>query len=179
MQYFTEIISPYISLILSVLTLLSLIFLIWNIILEIKFAHLKRRVMEFFAGGKANNLEELLVSQGKTISALDHDIQELFNISNRINSLALRGLFKIGVIRFNPFKDVGGDQSFAIALLNGKNNGLTLSSLYSREGARVYAKSIISGESEKYPLTEEEKQAIEIAMESKKTKIQISNDKSS
>jgi hypothetical protein len=70
---------------------------------------------------------------------------------------------------------VGGDQSFAIALLDGDDNGLTLSSLYTREGTRIYSKSIVAGKSEKYPLTEEEKQAIEIAKKSKIEKISKEN----
>jgi hypothetical protein len=65
--------------------------------------------------------------------------------------------------RFNPFKEVGGDQSFSVALLNGKNNGLVISSLYTREGTRIYAKAITNGLSEKHPLTEEEEEIIKLA----------------
>lgn len=110
-------------------------------------------------------MEELLLDQAKNFKLLDKDIQELFNISNQINSLALRGLHKVGIVRFNPFKDVGGDQSFSIALLNGKNNGLVISSLFTREGARVYSKSIENGKSEKHPLSQEEEKAIKMALQ--------------
>ena len=55
---------------------------------------------------------------------------------------------------------MGGNQSFAIALLDGHNNGLVISSLYTREGTRIYAKPIIKGNSPRHPLTEEEKKAI-------------------
>ncbi len=145
-----------------------LIFLIWNICLQLQIRKIKQKNEEFFAGGKVSNLEELLLKQAKDIKALDTDIQELYNISNQINNLAFRGYHKIGMVRFNPFKDVGGDQSFALAFLNGKNNGITISSLYTREGTRIYTKSIISGKSEKHPLTEEEKKAIEIAIKPEK-----------
>lgn len=140
--------------------------IIWNIILALKIRKIRNNIQEMFSGNKVTNLEELLLGQAKSIQLLDKDIQELYDISNQINSLAGKGLHKVGVVRFNPFKDVGGDQSFAIALLNGKGNGLTISSLYSREGTRIYAKSIISEESEKHPLTEEEKEAIKIAAKS-------------
>lgn len=66
---------------------------------------------------------------------------------------------KIGIVRFNPFSEVGGDQSFSIALLDGNNSGLIITSLYSREGNRVYGKSIKNGKSE-YSLSEEEKKAM-------------------
>jgi hypothetical protein len=150
----------------AVILLLALLFilLLWNILLSVSLRRIKGKNEEFFAGGKVKNLEDFLISQNKGIKILDKDIQELYNISNQINKLAFRSYHKIGMIRFNPFKDVGGDQSFAIALLNGRNNGITLSSLYSRDGARFYAKSIINGESSKHPLTQEEKDAIAIAI---------------
>lgn len=69
-------------------------------------------------------------------------------------------LTKVGVIRFNPFQEIGGDQSFSIALLNQKNNGVVITSHYTREGNRVYAKPIKNGVSE-YPLSVEEKEVLE------------------
>ncbi len=102
---------------------------------------------------------------------MDGEIQELFETSNRIGNLAMRGLHKVGIVRYNPFKDLGGDQSFAIALLDGKNSGLVISSLHTREGTRVYAKPISAGDSKKYALTEEEKQAIKIASPIKESKM--------
>lgn len=143
---------------------LFLFFLLWNIIIHIQLRKFKKRNEELFSGNKIGNLEELLLSQAKSLKLLDKDIQELYNISNQINNLAFRGFHKLGVVRFNPFKDVGGDQSFSIAILNGKNNGLTISSFFTREGTRIYSKSVIGGVSEKHPLTEEEKEAIKIAM---------------
>ncbi len=69
---------------------------------------------------------------------------------------------KIGIVRYNPFSEVGGDQSFSIALLDGNNNGSVITSLYTREGNRVYGKPI-KNSSSVYPLSEEEKKAIEKA----------------
>ena len=158
-----NIIQNYLLYILLGFSLVLVIFLIWNVALQLQISHLKKRSQEFFAGKKVTNLEDLLLAQAKNLKLLDKDIQELYAISNQINALSLRGFHKLGVVRFNPFKDVGGDQSFSVALLNGKNDGLTISSLFTREGARVYTKSIVGGLSEKYPLTEEEKEAIKIA----------------
>jgi hypothetical protein len=156
------------NLVLVMLGFLLFFAFFWLLAIQIQFRKIKKRNELFFSGNKIENLEELLVKQTKDIKALDEDIQELYNISNSINGLAFKSIHKIGLIRFNPFKDVGGDQSFAIALLNGKNNGLVISSLYTREGTRVYSKSILLGKSEKHPLTEEEKKAIKIAMNSSK-----------
>lgn len=170
MKILSSFLESYMTYAIVLLSVILFILLIWNISLSLSLARIRRKNEDFFAGGKVRNLEELLISQNNGIKLLDKDIQELYSISNQINKLAFRSYHKIGVIRFNPFKDVGGDQSFAIALLNGKNNGITLSSLYSRDGARFYAKSIINGESPKHPLTQEEKDAIVIAIKGEEVK---------
>ena len=69
---------------------------------------------------------------------------------------------KISLIRFNPFKGVGSDQSFSIALLDLDNNGFVLTSIYGQEGNRIYAKPVSNGKSE-YSLSKEEEEAIEKA----------------
>ncbi len=66
---------------------------------------------------------------------------------------------KIGVVRFNPFKGEGGNQSFSVAMLDNENSGFIVTALYSKEGSRVYGKEIKEGVSE-YALSDEEKEAI-------------------
>jgi hypothetical protein len=153
------------------LLIATIALLVWNTMLQLSLGRLKGNHATVFAGKSAADLEGVILEQTKSLKALDKDIQELYNISNQINNLALRGLHKVGWVRFNPFKEVGGDQSFALALLNGKNNGVIISSLYTREGTRVYSKSIVDCKSEKHPLTEEEEQAIKIALSSEPKKI--------
>jgi len=145
------------------LLVLFIILLIWTIYLHLNLKKMRQKNLEFFAGNDIKSIDDIIVEHAKSIKVLDKDIQELYNISNQINILAHKGLHKFGMIRFNPFKEVGGDQSFAIAMLNSKNNGLVISSLYTREGTRFYSKAITAGESEKYPLTDEEKQVIKLA----------------
>jgi hypothetical protein len=141
---------------------------VWIVFLQIRIKKAWEKNAAFFAGTEITNIEDLLLKQEKNLKSLDKDIHELYGISNQINNLSFRGFHKIGMVRFNPFKDVGGDQSFAIAILNGKNNGITLSSLYTREGTRLYCKSITATQSDKHPLTEEEKEAISIATKNEK-----------
>jgi len=66
---------------------------------------------------------------------------------------------KVGLIRYNPFSNVGGDQSFSIALLNSENNGIVITSLYAQDSNRVYSKSVEKGKSQ-YSLSQEEEKAI-------------------
>ncbi len=158
--------------IISLATLaLGLVLLILNVFLALKVRKINKKNKIFFSGREGKDLEAVILEQNKALKEFDKDIQELFEISNRVHNLALKSLHRVGIVRFNPFKDIGGDQSFAIALLDGKNSGLVISSLHTREGTRVYAKPVVNGESQKYPLTEEEKQAIKIASPVKENKI--------
>lgn len=91
--------------------------------------------------------------------------QKVIELSQNLDALKTQSIFpiqKIGIIRYNPFSDVGSDQSFSIALLNGKNDGIVITSLHTREENRIYAKPIKNNQSE-YILSNEEKQAIEKA----------------
>lgn len=117
----------------------------------------------FLKGKDGKSLEGAILDNAEKLKVLDGDIQELFDISNKINNLAQKSLHRVGMVRFNPFKEIGGDQSFSVAILDGKNSGFTLSSLHAREGTRVYVKPIVRGESKKHTLTEEEKKAISLA----------------
>jgi hypothetical protein len=70
---------------------------------------------------------------------------------------------RVGLVRFNPFDDTGGDQSFALALLDAGGDGVVVSSLHSRSGTRFYAKPVKAGRTT-HALTTEEQQALEQAM---------------
>lgn len=143
--------------------------IIWIIVLQVSLGKIKKN--QVLIGGGSKSLEETVIEQAKNLKVLDKDIHELYNISNQINSLALRSLHKVGMVRFNPFNDMGGDQSFAMALLNGKNNGLVISSLYTKEGTRIFSKAIKAGKTEKHPLTKEEEAAIKIALTKEEKKV--------
>ena len=165
MQISFELIIAGVSLFLAVISLVIAFFSLQ------KSRILTKRSEVLFSGKTGKDLEEIILDHSEEIKALDGEIQHLFEISNKIHALSLRGLHKFEVIRFNPFKDIGGDQSFAIALLDGKNNGLVISSLHTREGTRVYAKPLKKGEGDGYTLTEEEKQAILQATKIKPSKL--------
>lgn len=67
---------------------------------------------------------------------------------------------KIGLVRFNPFDDIGGDQSFILSLLDNTNSGVIITSLHNRSTTRVYAKPVLNGEGDNVTLSKEEKTAI-------------------
>ncbi|MFH1036809.1 MAG: DUF4446 family protein [Patescibacteria group bacterium] len=107
------------------------------------------------------NLKEILVD----FADLGKRVQEISEELNKLKEKNRFAIQKLGIIRFNPFREVGGDQSFTIAFLDEKDNGAIITSHYSREGNRVYAKPIKEGKSE-YSLSEEEISAIESAKKS-------------
>lgn len=137
------------------------------VFLLIRQHRLQAKMKVFLSGKEGKSLEKILLDQLTETRELDQEIQELFEISNRLRELCLKSLHKTSVIRFNPFKEVGGNQSFSVVLLDGKNSGVVLSSLHTREGTRVYAKPVVSGEANGFPFTEEEKAAINQAVTGK------------
>ena len=132
-----------------------------------------------FRGTKVADLEGVIFEQIKRLRQTEKSLQHLEGFARYLEKMALKSIQKVGVIRFNPFKDIGGDQSFCIAFLDAQNSGFTISSLFTREGTRIYTKPITEGQSS-YPLTDEEKEAIGTAMKNYqiKSKVQLSNVKS-
>ncbi len=120
----------------------------------------RRTVRALCAGAQGAALEEVIMHTNEKVRAFDDDIQELFTISNTINKHAHRSIHRVGLVRFNPFRDYSGNQSFALALLNSGGNGVVISSIHTREGTRVYTKEIKKNAPVNNELTEEEKQAI-------------------
>lgn len=117
---------------------------------------------EFYSSKIKKDLEQVLVEQNRTLTALTKDTSLLNERLTDLSILNKNNVQKVGVVRFNPFNDSGGNMSFALALLNDNDDGVVVSSLHSREGTRIYAKQIKQGASES-KLTEEETEAIENA----------------
>lgn len=83
---------------------------------------------------------------------------------SKLRTHALNFYQKLGLVRFNPFSDTGGDQSFCLALLDGEDDGVLITSLYSRSGVRWYVKTIKKGKGMEHGLSKEETEALKKAM---------------
>ena len=140
---------------------------IWNIILHFSIKRLNKNQKNLFKGKKGKDLEAIILENNSNIKTLFQKNDELYEKTEQLNQHFLKSIHKVGLLRFNPFREIGGDQSFSLALLDDSDSGAIISSLYSREGVRIYAKSIQNGVSSKHQLTEEEKQAIKIAAKRK------------
>lgn len=124
---------------------------------------------QFLVGAEAKQIETLIKDYDKDVKdALTH-LDELAEFIAKMHTEAKFSVSKQALIRFNPFGDTGGDQSFVFALLDSHNNGVILSSVHARTGTRVYAKAIENGLS-KYNLSDEETIALQKALNHKKLK---------
>lgn len=139
--------------------IVSGILLLINIWLVFRLIKLERARKEFFASGLKKDLEQILIDQNRAITKINQELKTFDQSLNELYKDNRNNVQKIGFVRFNPFGDAGGNMSFAIALLNAKEDGVVISSLHGREGTRMYAKAIKAGLSES-KLTEEEEQAI-------------------
>ena len=119
--------------------------------------------MSFFRTNKKTT--ETPKETQKRIETLEKRIQELQNDLAGYKKAMKSAVTKVGVVRFNPFHEIGSDQSFSLAFLDQENNGLVLTSHYLKEANRIYAKPLQNGKSE-YPLSKEEEEAIIRALKS-------------
>ena len=99
----------------------------------------------------------------KDVSVSKKDIDYLKSYCDRMHKDGLLHVQRIGLLRFNPFKDTGGDQSFILSLCDANNTGVVISGLYSRSGTRWYTKRVVDGKAVEHELSEEEKSVLKTA----------------
>jgi hypothetical protein len=120
------------------------------------------------AGGGA--LGDVLEQHVGRVDAVGTRLRELDQLHGELERRAQSSIQHIGLVRFNPFEDTGSDQSFAIALLDGQQDGVVISSLHGRANTRVFAKPVEGGAS-RHALSDEEAQAIRIAVSGTGTEV--------
>jgi hypothetical protein len=124
---------------------------------------LRRRLDGLTRGAEGKGLDAVLDSHVNKVYAVGREVDELSARSALLEASGRRAIQRVGLVRFNPFEDTGGNQSFALALTDAAGNGFVVSSLHSRTGTRVYAKAIADGRSDG-ALSEEETEALRRAM---------------
>ncbi len=153
----------YINLLFIILSGIALILVSANIYFTVYLLKFRKKIALLLEGKKTKNLEDVILNQLQKTKKHEADIIDLFSKVKKLENISEKTFQKIGMIRFNPFSDMGGNQSFVIALLDNQNNGFVISSLFIKEGNRVYTKAVKDGQSD-YPLSNEEKEAIERAI---------------
>ena len=127
----------------------------WAVITE-------KRLKKFFLGKKGKDLEDTILFLEKEIERLNKARENLDKEVSELRVKQKKSVRGLETVRFNPFPDQGGNQSFAIGMLNEEGDGVVISSLYARDRMSVFAKPVKNGKST-YELTEEEREALEKA----------------
>lgn len=133
------------------------------------------------------NLSFFIWKQNKSLSSLfpksgerdirrkfEEVIKQVFELKERVDKLEdyilkiedtqLKHVQRVELLRYNPYDDTGGDQSFSLAMLDDQGNGIVLTSLHARSGTRVFAKPISEGKAAKHQFSKEEEIVIKKAM---------------
>jgi len=140
-----------------------LILIVLNIFLFIYARGANKKIDILLEKGKIKDFKDIFLGQKEKNDGLEEKIKEAFSKIKDLEDISEITIRKIGIVRYNPFNDMGGNQSFVVAMLDNKNNGFLLSSLFVKEGSRVYAKTVKQGKSE-YILSDEELNALNKAI---------------
>ena len=136
------------------------IVILWLFILSIFLWQTLSHYNKFGQGLKDKNFKSVMETLLNDMAIAKKDIDNLKLYCDKIQREGFLHIQKIGLVRFNPFKDTGGDQSFILSLTDGNDTGVIISGLYARSGTRWYAKRVIKGKSTEHELSEEEKKAL-------------------
>jgi hypothetical protein len=139
--------------IISLASTLTAAYCLWRVM------WLQRRFSAALTDEEGASIEEVLAKHLKRVDAVDNHLVKLDDAYRRLAATGSLASQKISIVRFNPFGDTGGDQSFVLAVLDAHDSGYVITSIHGREGTRVYVKPVDDGKS-KYPLSDEEKQAL-------------------
>ncbi len=151
------------DLVILVLAGVCLILMILMIILLAKNSKLKKRYLSFMNGKDGKSLEESFQKKFKNMDVINEEIKKIDQRLNLIDQNLLKTYQKIGIVKYDAFKEIGGTLSFVLVLLTKEDDGFILNSMHSNsEGCYTYIKEVKGGEVF-VALSEEERQALEDA----------------
>ncbi len=156
--------TPHIGGIVLLLGAIALILVAITIAQQRKLSSMQRVFERITRGVQIGNIEEILVQHLDEVRGFADRIAALETRADRADSRIARCAQHVGVVRFDAFEDVGGQQSFSCAILDAERSGLVISSIYGRSDLRVYLKRVTGGRSS-LPLSNEESEAMKKATE--------------
>lgn len=110
-------------------------------------------------GVEVDDLKKVLESILSKELKNEKGINELVKRAGQLEEDGRLHIQKVGLVRFNPFKELGGDHSFSLAILDGEDSGVVITSLHTRDRTRVYMKEIVKSKAD-IELSDEEKKAL-------------------
>lgn len=151
------------DLIVIVLAALVIIQFILIFVLLSKTSKLNKRLTRFTTGNDGANLEQVIMKRFSEIRQVVKNEKNQNNEIKAINDKFLTTFCKIGLVKYDAFKEMSGKLSFSLALLTENHDGIIITSMHSREGCFTYCKEVTNEESY-YILSEEERLALNVAM---------------
>ncbi len=152
----------------NVFITIGLIILVFILIISlVSTSKMKDRYRKIMKGTNNKNLEELLVSSLDKIDNMEEVTNEVKDMCNKTSNKVSSCVQKVAMQRYKAFEDIGSDLSYSIALLDGRNNGVIITSIYSRNESITYAKPIDDGIS-RYDLSQEENNVLHQAVNTNK-----------
>lgn len=128
-----------------------------------RIGRLRRRVDGLTRGTEGHSLEAVLDAHLDKVSAVSRELDEFNARAAAVEANGRRAVQRMALVRFNPFEETGGNQSFALALLDANGDGIVVSSLHARASTRVYARTVMAGTSAA-TLSDEEADAVRQAL---------------
>ena len=145
----------------------DIVIIILLVILILYVCYLHKNYIKFMKKlGNGKDIDEMLKKYLDNVAEIKQDNSEIKAYYTKLDYDISSSIQKVGLVRYNAFQNVGSDLSFALALLDRENNGIVLNGIYGSESSNIYAKPIKKGEST-YQLSDEEREAIEIASQEK------------
>ena len=140
-----------------------LIMFIMLIVTMAKNSSMRKKYKAFMDGENGKNLEKAILDKFSAIDNLESNVEDIYRQIKAINGQLVTAYQKIGLVKYDAFKEIGGKLSFVLVLLTAENNGFIMNSMHSsKEGCYTYAKEVVNGEAFVI-LSEEEQQALEEA----------------
>jgi hypothetical protein len=148
---------------LTLLYIILAVLAVWVVLLSLIFAKFYFSIQRISRGLKKDTIIDIL----NELLVRDKNLEKDLNgIEAEVKRLSFESQFyinKIGLVRFNPFNDTGGDQSFILALVDIEDSGVVISGLHTRNGTRWYAKRVENGKGIEHALSDDEIKAIKSA----------------
>ena len=151
------------AIILIAMTILLVLLIILSIVTLVKLSSTKKRYKMLVNGATGEDLENIIADNIAQMNELVVNNNKIDEDYAAMRNLFEKSLQKIAVYRFSAFHDMGGDMSYAVAMLDHNNNGVIFSSIFGRQESCTYVKPVENGIS-KYPLSEEENKVLQEAM---------------
>jgi hypothetical protein len=146
----------------AVLGVLLIVALVLLALIARRVGRLQKRLSALTRDEHGRSFEAILEGHLDRVLAVDRELDDLTSRTAALEKTGRRALQRVGLVRYNPFEETGGNQSFALALLDADDHGFIITSLHARAGTRIYARALNAGRAEG-PLSDEEAEALRLA----------------